>query len=308
MLTRREVILAKVEQTYGVDAVPTAATDAVLVENPAWSHEGARMVDRSPAVGRLAHRQALFGGTLKQITFEAEIKGSGTAGTAPELGVLLRGCGFSQTVSAGVSVTYKPASTNHESLTIYYYSDGLLYKITGARGTVTGNLEAGQTGKLSFTFTGKTSAPTDVALVSPTLAATVPPRLVSVPFTIDSYAAVISSLEFDAGITVSMPPSIAAADGYAQLRITERNLTGSFDPEAILVATQDFIGKWRSGALMALDTGVIGGTAGNRYQVQMPAVYYNDVGQGERDGIRTFEMSFAGTESAGDDEISLIFT
>ncbi|MCK7495178.1 MAG: hypothetical protein MZW92_31855 [Comamonadaceae bacterium] len=44
-----------------------------------------------------------------QLTFDVEIKGSGAAGTAPELGVLLKGCGFGETVVAVTSVTYAPA-------------------------------------------------------------------------------------------------------------------------------------------------------------------------------------------------------
>lgn len=382
MLTRREVILAKVETAYNWDAAPTAAANAVLVEEPSWSYEGARMVERASSAGTMAPKQSVFGGTLKTISFNAELKGSGSAGTAPEVGVLLRGCGMSQTIVASTSVTYEPASTGHESLTIYYYADGLLYVLTGARGTVTGNLEAGNKGMLSFTFTGhvmqfgtaqagaassitlpsdasatddvyngmvleithgtgagqsKTisdytgatklatvsswtttpdstsrikihNGPIDRAIVSPTFDSTVPPIINAVPFSIASYEAAINSLEFDLGLTVATPPSVSSPDGYSDVYLTERNVTGSFDPEAVLVATHDFIGNWRNGTSMALTSNTIGDTAGNMIKITMPAVYYTEAGQGDRDGLRTFSMSFGAAESSGDDEVSILFT
>ena len=34
LLTRRAVLLAKIETTYNVEIVPSASTDAILVESP----------------------------------------------------------------------------------------------------------------------------------------------------------------------------------------------------------------------------------------------------------------------------------
>lgn len=310
MLTRREVILAKIESAYGVDAAPTGAANAILVENPSWAHAGARMIERPAIVGSLGTRQSIFGGTLMQVSFDVELKGSGAAGTPPELGVLLRACAFAETISAGASVTYEPVSAqeSHESLTLYYYVDGMLHKVLGCRGRVTGNLEAGNIGKLNFSFIGHPEAAVDATLVTPTYDSAVPPVYVNAPFAIGGYAAVIASLAFDAGLTVATPPNPAAANGYGQIRITGRNITGSFDPEAVLVATHDFLGKWRSGALMALDTGVIGGTAGNRYRLQLPKVYYRELAPGDRDGLRTFQVGYGAIDDAGDDSVSIQFT
>lgn len=308
MLTKREALLAKVEVTYNTDPVPTAADNAILVENLAASNEGLRMSERPgvrPSLGMLQH---VFGDFLRTITFDVELKGSGTAGTAPELGVLLRGCGFDETVVAVTSVTYAPVSTGQESLTLYYYQDGLLTKLTGARGTVSFNGDAGMQGKLSFTFTGHTSTPTDTALIDPTLDSTTPPPFKGATFTIDSFAGVIGNLAFDMTNTLAMPPDVSASDGFGEIQITSRDPNGSFDPEMELVATEAFEANFRSGAAMALATGVIGSTAGNRWAISMPAVYYRDLGQGDRDGIRIYETAFAAAESTTDDEVSIAFT
>lgn len=310
LLTSREVVLAKEEVTYNTDPTPTAAANAVLVANPSWSHEGLRMNERSTIHGTQAMRQHVFGGTLKTISFDVELKGSGAAGTAPEFGVLLKGCGFTETVAPATSVTYDPSSTetDQKSLTIYYYQDGLLHKITGARGTVTGNLETGAVGVLSFTFTGHSVAPTDVALVTPTLDATEPTAIKGASFSIDSFAACVNSLSFDMGINVIMPACMNDSDGYGEITIGARDCNGSFDPAAELVASEDFYGNFLSGSKMPMTTGVIGGTAGNRYQLDMDQVYYRDISPGDRDGIRTYEIPFGAVETSGDDEISLIFT
>lgn len=308
MLVNREVITAKVETTYNTDAVPTGADDAVLVESPSWSNEGAKMIERANVKATLGKDQSIFAGSLKSVSFEMEIKGSGTAGSVPEMAALLRGCGLGETIVASTSVTYAPVSTGHESITIYYYSDGLLHKLTGCRGNASINLEAGGAGKVSFSFTGHNAGVTDTALVSPTYDTTVPAPVINTPFSIGGYSSVINSLSADLANGLSTPTDISSSDGFGEVIITSRDVAGSFDPEQVLKATKDYINEWEAGTLMALSCGVVGSAAGNRYQVTMPAVYYREVGPGDRDGLRTFEVSYGAAESSGDDELSLIFT
>lgn len=308
MLKNREVLLAKAEVTYNTDPVPTAAANAILVENLGWSFVGARMAERPAIRASLGQLKPIYAGSLMQFSFDVEIKGSGAAGTAPEIGVLLQGCAMSETIVASTSVTYKPASTAHKSLTLYFHQDGLLYKLTGARGRVKAMLRVGEVGKLSFEFVGHFSGPTDVALPTPTYNATVPVPALSAAFSIDSYSAIVTGLEFDLGNNVVTPGDIAKADGYGEIQIVQRKLTGSFDVETVLVAAHNFISKWTGGNAMALASGTVGATAGNRYAVSMPAVTYTEVGKGDKDSISTFDLSFQGAESTTDDEVSIAFT
>lgn len=309
MLTNREVILAKVETVYGTDIVPVEGTDAVLVENPAWANEGLRMNERPAVRANINMLQHVYGGRLATITFDVELKGSGTAVDAPpEMGVLLRGCGFLETINAAVDVTYTPASTGHESLTIYYFQDGVRYIILGCRGNVSFNLEAGAIGKASFSFTGHVALPTDVALASPTYDGVVPVANISVPFDLGGYSAIINALSWDMSNTIATPPDISASDGYSEVQLTQRDVNGSFDPEAVVVATDFPLQDLEQGNTLALDTGVIGGTAFNKYQVTMPAIYYRDVSPGDRDGVRTLDTPFGAAESTGDDEVTIVFT
>jgi hypothetical protein len=310
MLDKRAVLLSKDEGTYNTDSVPVAGTNAILIEDLKWSFANAKMYQRKPVRASFSMLKPLYAGTLISVSGKCEIKGSGTAGTPPEISPLLRSSGWAETIVGGTSVTYKPTSTqtNHKSQSQYFYDDGLLLKLTGARGKCSFDFSVGQAPMATFDFTGHFVSVTDVALATATYLAAAPVPLLNVPFAIGGYAAIIAKLGFDLGTELSIPESIRAADGYGEIQITGRNVTGSFNPQRVSVATQDFISKWQAGNAMALDTGVIGSVAGNRLQVTMPAVAYTEVGRGNQNNVGTYELKFAAAESAGDDDVSLIFT
>lgn len=313
MLTIREIILAKIETVYNTDPTPSASVDAILVESPSWSHEGARMHERPASRPSLGKLKQIYGGSLKTVSFSAEIKGSGAAYSAsvrPEVDVLLRACGMGVVIVTTVSAetaTYAPASTGHESITLYYYADGTRHIITGARGTVSFNAEAGGRVMGSFTFTGHWLTVTDTALATPTYDTVSPPIFIGASFAVGAYAAIISKLAFDLSNTVATPPSANAADGFGEVRITSRDVMGSFDPENVTVAINPFIANWTANATRALTTGVIGTAQYNRMTVSFPATYYKEIAPGDRDGIRTLEVGFGCAESTTDDEISILF-
>lgn len=313
MLVNREVIAVKIESTYNVDSSPTA-TDAVLVENLSWSYAGARMIERKPVRQSIAALKQVFAGTLIEISGDVEIKGPGAAYSAsvrPEVDAILRACGLGVTVvttGGSETCTYKPVSTGHESVTVKLYTDGMLMPITGCRGNISGNLKTGETGKFSFKVTGHVGAVTDTALITPTYDTTTPPPVIGGGFTVGGYGAIIDALQWDMNNGIATPPNFNAADGFGEIVITSRDCNGSFDPEAVLVATHDFHGKWRSSNSMALTTGVIGGTQYNRFKVDMPAIAYRSLSPADRDGKRTYSIGYGAAESATDDEISIIFS
>lgn len=307
MITEREVILLKVESVYNTDPVPTPAADAILVRSPSWAHEGARVVDRPLVDSSLGTAKKLFGGSLLSVTFEAEIKGSGAAGTAPEIGQALRACGLAETIVGATSVTYQPASTALESCTIYYYQDGKRKVITGCRGTVAFGLVAGEPGIATFSFSGHEGTPTDAALVAPTYDATEPETIKGLSLTVNALTHAIESLTLDLSNTVSTPPDVNSSDGYGEVRITARDVNGSINPEDVLLATADFIADWKADTERAIATGTIG-SAGNQYALTIPLAAYREVSLGDRDGIRVLDIPFGATENTGDDEFTLAFT
>lgn len=314
MLSNREVITVKIETTYNTDSVPTGSANAVLVEDPSWSLEGLRMIARNPVTAGIDTHQHLFAGTLRQVTFNMEVKGAGAAYSAsvqPEMDPLLRACGLGSTIvttGGSESVTYAPVSTGHESVTIYYYQDGLLNILTGCRGNAsfTFNVSDGR-GMVAFTMTGHSASTTDVAIATPTYDSTLPPPILNGSFTVDGYGAIIDGLAFDLSNTISTPPDLNATDGYSEVYITKRDVNGSFSPERVLVATEAFEANLRSGASMALTTGAIGSTQYNKYTVAMPVISYRNISPGDRDGLGIFDTPFGAAASSGDDEFSILF-
>lgn len=309
MLTNRDVLLIKVETVYGTDIVPVEGTDAILVENPSWGNEGLRMNERPAIRANISTLQQVYGGRLNVIAFDVELKGSGGAvDLPPEISPVFRACGFGETINAAVDVTYEPVSTGHESVTIYYFQDGVRKILTGCRGNISFNFETGAVPKASVTLIGHVALDTDVALASPTYDGVVPVALVGVPFTVGGYSAVINVLNFDMGNTIATPPDISASDGYSEIQITSRDVNGSIDPESVVIATDDPLQDLEQGNTLVLTTGVIGSGIGAELQVDMPAIYYRDVSPADRDGVRTKETPFGCVESTGDDEVSLIYT
>jgi hypothetical protein len=307
MLTTREAILLKVESTYKTDATPSATNDALLVSAVSIANESLRMVDRPLIKSTISTEKKIFAGTLKKLTFTAEMKGAGSLGVAPEIGQALRCCGLDETIVASTSVAYQPVTTDHDSCTIYYYQDGRLNKLLGARGTVSFAAEAGGLGAASFEFTGHDGGLVDASFPTLSYDSTVPVPLIDVSFSIDSYASVINSLTIDAGNTISVPSNMKDTFGFGEIRITMRDPNGSIDPEAVLKATKDFDSKWRAGSEMTLTTGVVGNTSGNRWKLEAN-VAIRDISQGERESIRTDDLSFGCHEDSGDDEWNIIFT
>lgn len=307
-LQHRRVVLAATETTYNTDATPTAAANSILVEKLSYKPAGLKMAKRSSIKATLGTLQQIYAGMLLEVSMDVELKGSGTAGTAPEMDPLLLACGMASTVTASTSVVYNPASSNQKSATIYIYEDGSLYKLTGCRGTWKLTGKVGEVPMLSFTMTGHVSGPSDAALVSGSYVSTVPPAFIDVPFQVGTYGAIIETLELDFGNKVEMPTDVSAVDGYGEVIIGERDVKGKIDPQATLVATNDFWGQFKGGTTMALDTGVVGATAGNQWELKAPAIYYENMGVGERNTILTYSADFAAAEVSGDDECSLTFT
>jgi len=312
MLVNREVILLKTEVSYGVDSVPTALLDGLLVENISWSNEGLRMNERPAVRGSIGMLQQVYGGTMRTMSFDVEMKGSGTAGTAPEFAAALRACALAETIVAATSAAYQPVSNpaSHESVTIHYQQDGIRYAVLGCRGNVSFNFETGAVGKMSFNFTGHLVGPIDEALAPPVVLALVPVAVINSAFTVGGFAAIVNAVTLDVSNTMALPPDMAAADGFNEVQITARDPNGSYDPEAELLAVENPHTDFSNGVSLAVSIGSVGSVAGNIYDFDMPSIYYRDVAPGDRDGIRTYDIPFGAAESIPtiDDEFNLVFT
>jgi hypothetical protein len=307
-----EVLLAKTETTVGTDSVPVVGTNSILIRNAQLSSEGLRMPDRGAIRGSIGQLQTPYGGQLKRLTFECEVKGSGTAGTAPEIAPLLRACGLGETIVAVTSVTYAPISSAHEAVTFYFFEGGRKrHHLLGSRGNVTFRLEAGGLLIAAFDFVGHHVEPTDQTQPVPVYNSTVPRTALGMAVAINGVTAIVAkSWEWMLNNTVAQPPSIAATDGYGEIIITKRDVRGSILIESELDSVLDLDTLLSGGSRFAFASGTLGSVAGNRVAITTPAssTYVTDSQLQEADGLRLRNVNLAVDDSTPNAELSVAFT
>ncbi|NCM96151.1 MAG: hypothetical protein GW948_02205 [Rhodobacterales bacterium] len=176
---KSKILLAKIESAYGTDPTPTGAADAILATEVVWTPMEGSDVSRDLELPYMAGQATIPTELHAKLAFKVELAPSGTAGTAPAWGVLMRGCAVAQTISAGVSVTYNPVSDAHESLTFWFWIGGTRYVMRGARGNMRLEVNAQGIVYLVFEFTGLYSTPSEQTRPTPTLTAFQKPQLAS---------------------------------------------------------------------------------------------------------------------------------
>ncbi len=306
LLTRKRTILAKTETTYGTDSTPTGTANAILVRNLNITPLNAELVSRDLVRPYLGASEQLLASSYVTVDFEVEMAGAGTAGTAPAYGPLLLACGMAATTSAGVSVTYAPVSASFGSVTIYYNVDGVLHKITGARGNVEMDIQVGQIPVFKFTFTGLYNAPTDTAAPAVTYTAFQTPLAANndntTGFSFYSYSGALQSLNVNLNNQINYRTLIGAED----VQMLDRQASGTVVFEAPTVAQKDYWSLALGTTLGTLDI-THGTAAGNRVQISSSRAKVNNPTYQDLNGIHMLQAPFQLVPStAGNDEFSIV--
>ena len=309
LLTRKRLILIEEESTYGTDASPDGA-DAVLVKDLTIVPQQSDVVSRDLIRPYLGASEQLLANTRVECSFSVELAGSGTAGTAPRFGKALKACGFSETIVASTSVTYDPVSTGFDSVTIHYNLDGVRHKVTGARGTFTITANVGEIPTIDFTMTGIYVAPDDSAQPTVTYANQSTPLIFKQGNTtglnvMGLTTAKLSNFSMDMGNDIVYRELVG---GTGEVLLTNRNVSGSLQIEAVSLATKDYFA-----VALANTLGIIefthGTSAGNIVKVDSARADIADVSYGDLDGIAMLEIPFTSVPStSGNDEVEIVFT
>lgn len=315
-LKSRAAILFKLEADYGVDALPVPGTDTLICSKPEFGIIGEQKERKVvlPYMGKLA---SLKIGTGLELSFDVQVNGSGTAGTAPLIGRLLRCCNFAETVTPATSVEYELVSDlDGESGTAYVYQDGYLHKFLGSVGDLSKWTNAtNEIVEASFKFQalymGAAAFATEVEF--PTLTypeADVPPLLFrAADFSIHGVDAIVSSFNFQLGNKIAKRPYAGADSGVLRYFIADRAVKGDCDPEVEALATFNPWTMWEDttpGALAA----TIGSVAGNILDIDMASITPAEAPKyGEREGLLTYAYGFESnpTLTAGNNELKLTF-
>lgn len=309
ILTRRRLILAKIESVYGTDSTPSGSSNAVLVRNLEIQPLVAETVNRDLVRPYMGQADQLLAQTRVEVTFEVELAGSGTPGTAPAYGPILKACGLSETLVTSTSATYAPVSTSFSSVTIHYHEDGIRHKLTGCRGSFEITGEVGQIPVIAFTMTGIYNAPTDETLPTPTYANQATPLIFkqgnTTNFTAFSYAGCLQSYSFSIANDVIYRELVGCSK---EILITNRAPSGTVVIEAPTIAAKDFfaIATGSSTGSITLQHGI---TGGNIVTVTTAQSDLGNLTYSDQDGIQMLNMPFiAIPTNAGNDELSLVYT
>lgn len=304
LLTRKAAILAKIETVYGTDPVPTGALNAILVAGePSVTPMEMKTVDRDVIRAFFGNAEKIPTGVLSKVDFAVEIAGSGAAGTVPGWGVLLRACAFAETVTASTKVEYKPVTDTVESATIIINRDGVMHKLTGARGSVKLSFDVDGIPKFNFSFMGLFNAITDSAMPTVTLSGFQTPLAVNKTntptFTLHGYAAKMQSLSIDMANATNFKSFLNDTEAVL---MTDRKPAGSIAMEATTVAQKDWWTAVKNVATGALAL-VHGTTAGNKVQVDAPKVQIFNPSYADYQGIVMLNGDLVFAPNAGNDEL-----
>ncbi len=305
----QKVLLAVLETTYGVDPAPVGADDAILAQQvslqPMEGNDVARELERA----FMASDATLVADLHAKLSFRVELAPSGTAGTAPAWGKLLRACGCAQTVSVGTSVTYNPVSAGFESITLHFHYDGIRHVLTGARGTVKLMLKTGNVPHLEFEFTGRFAPATDAAQPVAVLTAFKAPVVANAAntptFTLAGVAMALRSLSFNAGVQVEPRFLIGAADSMI---VTAREELIEATVEARAMATFNPYARAAANERMplVLQHGTI---AGARAALNVPlAQLQRPTGVEQQQNIAEWPLRFVPQPDTGNDQWTLVLT
>jgi hypothetical protein len=311
---RKTAILAKIETTYGTDAVPTGAANAILISNATFEIMY-NNVDRSLIRGYFGASEQLAGTRFVKATFDVEISGSGTAGTAPAWGPLLRGCAMAETVSVGQRVEYNPVTDTLESLTIYYVADGAIRVMLGCRGTMEMAMGEGERPLFKFSFTGLDGGVTAGANPTQTLTAWKAPLVITDPNSGDiklggTYAtgAITGGTAYPSrGLQLSLGNDVRsiALLGGQRADISDRAASGSVQLELTAAQEVTLRGDVNANTLTSLSF-EHGTTAGYKVLFYAPKVQRINPKDQDYEGDVHTSLDLRLTPDAGNDELLIV--
>lgn len=302
------VLLAMKQSALGTPAAPVPGTHAILCRGLTPQLIKGKFVERNLIRGAKGNYGAIVAGEHRQFEFEVELAGSGAAGTAPKFAPLLLGCDFAETLTASVSAVYQPHGADGDYITLFAYLDGMLFKLTDAKGTVSFTLNAEEIPVMKFTYIGKYETPTDVAFPTGIVFAGFQKPLTvgdvnTATFTIAGLDLVTQSFSLDIANQVAWRDLI----NLAGVRSPNRKPTASAVFEMTKVATKNWAEDVRLGTEMALSI-IHGTTAGNKVQIAAPKLQFNqEPSISEADSVAMLNASFAVMPNAGNDEVVLTF-
>jgi hypothetical protein len=241
--TRPQTLLAKVESSEGVDPTPTAAANAIKVENVNWT-ETPNVIQSNEVSGALDVSPPLIGGVKTAVTFDVWVKARALGSTAPDMSPLLKACGMTETLTT----TSIPAAP--EALAA---GGSTTTAVLGASATGTANLYTG----MPITFSGTVSGDSFIAAYSAAKLATLTDIMSGALVATTNYVIPINALYRFASSSLTSATLWLYRDGKKLMGIGCR---GTFTMQWVsgegIKFSFSFMGVW----VQATDTANVSGT------------------------------------------------
>jgi len=310
---RRRLAVVAVETQYGVAPDPATATILEVVMLDAGNPYAGNTVERERMRYGFGNYEQINTGPNVERQIRVPFSGSGTAGEPPAYSPLLRACALSETIDNTVdseSVTYQPVSQGMDSVTIWWYEDGQVQEIRGARGTYEIGADAQSLPYWQFNLTGLYSRPENAPTVQgaeSTVAGEVPINKQNSTFTLFGYPARLQAFSQNAGNQVEYRNLV----GYEGVHITDRRVTGNITIEAPALADFNAFEKAESHQGVTLGAVALthGTTPGNIIKAEGLQAQAANITPSDNQGIMHYgmEIRYLPTGS-NDDDVKYVFT
>ncbi len=305
---RSKILLAEIESSYGSDPSPTGSANAVLATDVRLTPMEGNDVSRDLETPYLGAQATIPTELHSKLSFKVEMAPSGTAGTAPAWGPLLRACAVAETIVASTSVTYNPITDSHESLTFHLWIGSTRYVLLGARGNCTIRIGAQGIPYLEFEFTGLFSTPSEVTRPTPSFTAFKKPLVATTTntptFTMGGTSFVMRSASLDLGNQVENRFLI----GSESVLITDKAEVFETTVEAVPLTTFDPFSLASAQSTVAVSlvhgtaTGAISTLSIPTAQMQRPQGLEN------AQDIKEWPLRMVPLPSSGNDQWTLVLT
>jgi hypothetical protein len=209
--------------------------------------------------------------------------------------------------AAGIAYGFSIAAADGDgsSATIELNLDGRKVTARGCRGTCSIQFDAMNRVLMTFTMTGIMSSMTDTGnnRSSVVYGHQLPPTFVAAGLslmeatgTTNHTGAIFQALTINFGNTVTMREDANSASGWKAARITDRQPTVSFNPDAISggatsASVYDYIEAWAEGTPARMQFEVGDGLDDNSFHFKMPALQWTGISDGDRDSYNIYEAS-----------------
>lgn len=245
----------------------------------------------------MSHLLSIPGGHAADVSFEVDLYTAAAWGAdlLPALGMYNGGSGSNWSPSS--------VSTNWGTVTCGWYVNGVLFRAAGCMGTASLMFQTNKPTRVQCQMRGVWVTPSDTSIIAPTfpLTAAVAPAWNGSTLTLGGAAVQPTRVQVDLGNQVELIEDATAAAGYARAWISDRNVTGTMDPLAELLATRNNHSAWLTPTEQAL------AIAYADMSLSVPKLQITNVPPGDRGNLLSYDLSWKANRSAaaGDDELVL---